>query len=143
MVMSSEKMNVVHMSGKRKKSIARATLRPGSGIIRINNYPLDSYSTEVVQLKIKEAIVVASDYVDLSKLDISVVSQGGGVMGQADAIASAIARGLVEYSKSDELLARYHQYNRTLIAGDSRRTEPHKPSQSSKGPRHKRQKSYR
>jgi len=64
-------------------------------------------------------------------------------MGQSDAVASAIARALVEYSESDELLARYYQYERTLIAGDHRLTETHKPSQSSKGPRHRRQKSYR
>jgi small subunit ribosomal protein S9 len=64
-------------------------------------------------------------------------------MGQADAIACSISRGLVDYTGKDELLETYTTYDRTLIAGDYRQTEAHKPSQSSKGPRHKTQKSYR
>ncbi len=131
------------ITGKRKKAIARAYIRDGKGIIRINSLLLDHVRPIYMRDKIKLPLRLAEDLIDVSKVDISVVVEGGGVMGQADAIASSIARGLVEYSKSDDLLEKIVKYDRTLIAGDHRMTEVHKPGQSSKGPRHKRQKSYR
>ena len=134
---------LVHVAGKRKESIARATITEGKGIVRIDSIPLELYSTVSARLKIMEAMMVASDLIDLSKINISVSARGGGVMGQAEAVSCAIARGLVKWVDNDQLLNKYLEYNRTLIAGDSRQTEVHKPSQSSKGPRHKTQKSYR
>jgi len=133
----------VHKSGKRKTAIARATIKEGKGRIIINSIPLEIYQPEISRLRIQETLMLASDLVDLNKLDISVNVHGGGVLGQADAIRSSIARGLVEFTDSEDLLNRYLAHDRTIIAGDHRQTEPHKPSQSSKGPRHKRQKSYR
>ena len=133
----------VHKAGKRKTAIARATIKDGKGNIRINSVPLEVYQPEVAKLKIKQSIMLASDYIDLNKMDISVKVRGGGVLGQADAICSSIVRGIIEYSGSEDVLNMYLAYDRTLIAGDHRQTETHKPSQSSKGPRHKRQKSYR
>ncbi len=133
----------VHRAGKRKRAIARTTIKEGNGIVRINSVPLDNYATEIARLKIKDVMRIASDSVDFGKITISSNSRGGGVIGQADAIASSIARALVEWSDNKELLEKYQAYDRTMIAGDYRQTETHKPSQSSKGPRHKRQKSYR
>ncbi|MCX6694787.1 MAG: 30S ribosomal protein S9 [Candidatus Altiarchaeota archaeon] len=137
----SDKM--VHQSGKRKEAIARTTIKPGTGLIRVNSILLDQLNSKFVAEKIRQPMIIASDFVDFNKIDISSKVQGGGVMGQADAVASSIARGLVEYTGNDGLLEAYVKYDRTLIAGDHRQTEVHKPSQSSKGPRHKRQKSYR
>jgi len=134
---------VVHHSGKRKEAIARTTIYPGSGLIRVNSILLDQLNSRVVMEKIRQPLLIASDYLDLSKVDINSHVTGGGVMGQADAVASSIARGLVELTGKDELHDAFVKYDRTLIAGDHRRTEVHKPSQSSKGPRHKKQKSYR
>ena len=131
------------LTGKRKRAIARANVKPGKGIIRVNSMLLENLRPVYFREKIKLPLRIASGVVDLGKIDINVVSEGGGVMGQADAIASSIARGLVEYTKSDELHDTIVKYDRTLIAGDHRMTEVHKPGQSSKGPRHKRQKSYR
>ena len=133
----------VHVAGKRKTSIARATIKKGKGSIRINSIPLEIYEPEISRLRIQESLILASDVVDLEKIDIFVNVRGGGISGQSDAIKSAIARGLVEFTGSDELLGIYQKYDRTMIAGDHRQTETHKPSQSRKGPRHKRQKSYR
>jgi small subunit ribosomal protein S9 len=134
---------IAHSSGKRKRCIARATITEGKGVVRVNSVPLDVYQPPIAREKIRVPMLLASEYMDIGKIDINANVTGGGVMGQSDAVASAIARALVDYSESDELLARYHQYERTLIAGDHRLTETHKPSQSSKGPRHRRQKSYR
>ncbi|HDI72528.1 MAG: 30S ribosomal protein S9 [Candidatus Altiarchaeales archaeon] len=134
---------IVHSSGKRKRAIARSTVKEGKGNIRINSIPLEIFQPELARDKIRLALMLASDYVDLNKINIDVNVKGGGAIGQADAIASSIARALVEWTGSDDLLSKYQEYDRTMIAGDHRLTEPHKPSQSSKGPRHKRQKSYR
>lgn len=124
-------------------SVARATIKEGKGRIRINSVPLDIYEPELSRSKIKESLILASDHVDLSKLDIDVNVHGGGIIGRSVAVISAIARGLVDWTKNENLLATYLNYDRTMIAGDHRLTETHKPGQSSKGPRHKRQKSYR
>ncbi len=133
----------VHSSGKRKTAIARTTIKDGKGRMVINSVPLDIYQPEIARFRIQESLMLASDFIDLNKLDISVNVRGGGVLGQTDAIRSSIARGLVEFIDNEELLNRYLTYDRIIIAGDHRQTETHKPSQSSKGPRHKRQKSYR
>ncbi|MEM2918316.1 MAG: 30S ribosomal protein S9 [Candidatus Altiarchaeota archaeon] len=134
---------IVHRAGKRKTSIARATIKEGSGNLRINGIPLENIEPKAKRMKIEQCLMLASPYVDLKKLDIEVNVHGGGVMGQADAIANSIARALVDFSENENLLREYLSYDRTLIAGDHRLTEVHKPSQSSKGPRHRRQKSYR
>jgi small subunit ribosomal protein S9 len=136
-------MAQVHVSGKRKEAIARATIGPGNGTIRINSLLFEHYMPRMARERIRQSLLVADGYADLASMNIDIVTEGGGIMGQAEAIASAIARGLVEYSKSDSLHDAYVKYERTYIAGDHRQTEVHKPSQSSKGPRHKRQKSYR
>lgn len=134
---------LVHFPAKRKRAIARTTVKEGHGDIRINSIPLEIFQPVLSRDKIKLALMLASDYLDLKKINIDINVKGGGIMGQADAIASSIARALVEWTESDDLLSVYQKYDRTMIAGDHRLTEPHKPSQSSKGPRHKRQKSYR
>jgi small subunit ribosomal protein S9 len=136
-------MESAHRSGKRKEAVARVTITAGSGVVRVNSMLLDHYAPPLVRGRIRQPLMMAADIVDLGTIDVKILTSGGGFMGQADAIASSIARGLVEYTGSDELHDIYVKHDRTLIAGDHRETEVHKPGQSSKGPRHKRQKSYR
>ena len=136
-------MEQTHVAGKRKEATARVTIKPGNGTIRINSLVFEAYMPKAARERIRQVFILADGHVDLSKLDILFSVDGGGVMGQAEAIACALARGLVKHSKSDQLHDIIVKYDRTLIAGDHRQTEVHKPSQSSKGPRHKRQKSYR
>ena len=75
------------------------------------------------------------------KLDIEVNVQGGGVMGQAYATHTAIAKGLVAYLNDEALENMYKQYDRSLLVSDPRRKMPKKPL--GRGARKKRQKSYR
>jgi len=142
-----KKTKVAHQSGKRKRAYARATIKEGKGNIRINSFPLSVYGDEMIRLRIQEPLVLSKGIVDVSQVDIIVNAKGGGSSGQTDAIRTAISRALIAYatkSKKDaELRGRLVDYDRTLVSGDSRRTEPHKPSKSSQGPRAKRQKSYR
>ena len=82
----------------------------------------------------------------LSKVDISITTNGGGIMGQTDAIRTAIARGLVHYNGGaegidEELRDEYLRFDRSLLVNDPRRKEP--KHQLGRGARRKKQKSYR
>lgn len=133
-------MNAVNTSGKRKTAVARAVVKEGTGKVTINKTPIEIYSPELARLKIEEPIGIAGS--KAKEVDISVNVNGGGVMGQAAAIRTAIARGLVDFFKDDESLeAAYRAYDRTLIINDDRRKLPKKPL--GHGARAKKQKSYR
>ncbi len=132
-------MKVIQTSGKRKKAIARATVKPGKGLVRVNRRPVEILSPELARQKILEPIVMAGD--KIKKLDIEVNVKGGGIMGQADATRTAIARGIVAYLESKELESLFKERDRTLLASDPRRKMPKKPM--GRGARKKRQKSYR
>ncbi|MEM7819677.1 MAG: 30S ribosomal protein S9 [Candidatus Aenigmatarchaeota archaeon] len=127
--------------GKRKKSIARATIRDGNGIVRINSILLDIIEPRYRQMRIKEPIILAGELA--KNVDIDVNVSGGGIWGQADAARTAIANALVKWYKNENLRKIYMDYDRSLLISDSRRTEPHKPSRSSAGPRRSKQQSKR
>jgi small subunit ribosomal protein S9 len=130
---------VIHTSGKRKTAIARGTVKEGTGRVRVNRKPVELYSPELARLKIQEPLELAGDIVD--SLDISIRVVGGGVMGQAEAARMVIAKGLVEYTGDMKLKDKYVQYDRTMLVGDPRRSEPKK--YGGPGARAKNQKSYR
>jgi len=132
-------VKVLVTSGKRKTAIARATFRPGRGRVLINKVPIELYQPEIARWKIMEPLLLAGDRV--KKVDIEVSVRGGGCMGQADAARMAIARGLVAWFKDEELKKVFLDYDRSMLAGDPRRTEPKKFG----GPSARRrfQKSYR
>ena len=132
-------MDAVNTSGKRKTAIARASVKKGTGKITVNKIPLDIYEPELARLKIKEPLELAAD--KAAGVDISVSVSGGGVMGQAAAVRTAVARGLVEFYKDEELEAVFKSYDRTLMINDDRRKLPKKPL--GPGARAKKQKSYR
>ncbi len=132
-------MEHVNTSGKRKTAIARATVKEGSGRVTINKVPLDTYGPELARLKIQEPLGLVPE--KASKVDIAVLVNGGGVMGQAAAARTAIARGLVDFYKDEEMEAVFRAYDRTLIINDDRRKLPKNPL--GHGARAKKQKSYR
>ena len=132
-------MDAVNTSGKRKTAIARAVVKEGTGKVVVNKTPIAIYSPELARLKIEEPLQLVPE--KAAKVDISVTVQGGGVMGQAAAVRTAIARGLVDFYKDDELEALFRAYDRTLIMNDDRRKLPKKPL--GRGARAKKQKSYR
>ncbi len=130
---------VINTSGKRKTAIAKATVAKGNGKIRINNIPVEIYQPEIGRWKIYEPIKLASKHID--KVDIDVSVSGGGFMSQANAVRTAIARGLVEFTSDAGLKASYLEYDRNLLVNDARVKESKKPL--GRGARKKRQKSYR
>lgn len=125
--------------GKRKESIARASVRKGKGIVRVNSVRLEALDNKYVQEVISEPLRFAPEVA--SQVDISLNVVGGGQMGQAQACRVAIAHALVGFSGDESLKARMIAYDRSLLAEDSRRVEPKKY----KGPkaRARFQKSYR
>lgn len=127
--------------GKRKEARARAKIEEGSGNIRINSRPLDSFQDEMVKLMMKEPVKLAGKIADGT--DINVKVEGGGKMGQAEAARQAIARALVKFSEGEDLEKKFEEYDRYLLVRDARTTEPHKPSVSSKGARKHKQRSKR
>lgn len=137
--MVREMDKIVNTSGKRKTAIARATVRPGSGRVRINKKPLELIEPELIRLKIMEPFELAPDLRD--KVDVDVKVSGGGIMGQAEAVRTAIARGLVEWSGDPELRETYMMYDRTLLVNDIRVKE--RKVFGGRGARKRRQKSYR
>lgn len=133
-------MKPVHTSGKRKIAIARATLKPGNGLIRINSIPIDFIHPKMSRLKLREPLILAGDVAD--KVDIDVNVTGGGITSQAEASRLAIAKALVNFTKSDKLKETFLNYDRNLLVADVRRKEPAKPNRHGQA-RSKVQKSYR
>ena len=144
--MAKKKIKSVQTSGKRKTAIARANVKKGQGRVRINGSPIEIMEPEMSRLKAMEPLQIADAMKKLSKVDISVDVQGGGIMGQVDAIRTAIARGLVHWNsgkdgEDEELKAEYLRFDRSLLVNDPRRKEP--KHQMGRGARKKWQKSYR
>ena len=119
-------MKVITESGKRKRAIARATIRPGNGIVKVNNTALDYYEPKLSRLKLREPLIIAGDLIN--KVNINVNVFGGGISSQADASRLAIAKGLIKYSKNDKLKEEFLKYDRNLLVADVRRKEPSKPN---------------
>lgn len=130
---------IINTSGKRKTAIARATLKPGNGRVRINSVPLEVYGTELVRMKIAEPLLLVPNALD--GVDASIDVSGGGTMGQAEAVRTALARGIVEWHNDPAIKDAFLAYDRTLLVNDSRQKETKKPH--GRGARAKFQKSYR
>jgi small subunit ribosomal protein S9 len=98
-------------TGRRKSSVARVFLRPGSGKFTVNRKEFNEYFvTEAQRVAAKQSLVSA----DMSaNFDVLVTASGGGINGQAGAVRLGIARALLEFNaelrkklKSEGLLER-------------------------------------
>lgn len=136
-----KKKKMLIIIGKRKKAVARAIVQDGRGIIRINSKSIDLIQPKYAQMRLKEPVIIAGDIA--KKVNINVHVTGGGVWGQTDAARTAIANALVQWNKDNKLKEMYTDYDRSLLVSDPRRTEPHKPSRSTAGPRRTKQQSKR
>ena len=83
-------------TGRRKSSVARVFLRPGSGDITVNGMPFDAYFvTEAQRIMAKSALVLTET---LGSFNAVVSTSGGGVNGQAGAVRMGMARALQEFN---------------------------------------------
>lgn len=133
------KVKVVVARGKRKEAIARATIRSGKGVVRINSILLDSFGNKYVREIVREPIRYVGP--EANSVNIYVNVFGGGSMGQAQAARTAIANALMQYFEGLNLKEKFISIDRSLVVEDTRRVEPKKY----KGPkaRARYQKSYR
>ena len=87
-------MEVINTIGRRKTSVARLYMKPGSGEITVNDRKLSTYfPSEILQLIVKQPIVKIEQE---GNFDIKINVDGGGSKGQAEAIRLAISRAFVE-----------------------------------------------
>ena len=125
--------------GKRKTSVARATIQEGKGVVRINKVALEALNNKYMIEIIREPLRYVGP--EVNAVDISVDVNGGGAMGQAQAARTAIANALVAYFDTLNLADKFDGIDRTLLIEDTRRVETKK----FRGPkaRARFQKSYR
>lgn len=125
--------------GKRKESIARATISEGRGTIRVNSVNIESMGNRYVRDIIREPLRYVGP--EANSVDIAVNVNGGGMMGQAQAARTAIANALVMYFDQMGLRQKFIEIDRSMVIEDTRRVEPKK----FRGPkaRARFQKSYR
>jgi len=88
-----QKENVYYSTGKRKTSVARIWLTPGSGGIVVNNKPVDEYfKIESLKGMVKQPLVLTNT---LESFDVKGRVIGGGVAGQAGAVRHGITKALI------------------------------------------------
>ena len=88
---------VQHLAtGRRRRAVARVFLRPGKGQITVNERPFESYfPTEAARTLVRQPLL-ATETAD--KFDVLILSNGGGLQGQASAARLGIARALAGYN---------------------------------------------
>ena len=93
--MPKKKTNVSYLgTGRRKSSVARVYMMQGTGVITVNDKPLDQYlPQEVLRMVVKSPLVVTNTE---GQFDIKINVYGGGLTGQAGAMRHGIARALLE-----------------------------------------------
>ena len=85
-------------TGRRKKSVARVRVYPGTGKIIINDRDIDNYfGLETLKLIVRQPLVLTETS---EKFDVICKVQGGGVTGQAGAIRHGLARALLQYDEN-------------------------------------------
>jgi len=88
-----QKENVYYSTGKRKTSVARTWLTPGSGEIIVNNKPVDEYfRIESLKGMVKQPLVLTNT---LESFNVKSSVIGGGVAGQAGAVRHGITKALI------------------------------------------------
>ena len=116
-------MSIVHKIGRRKTSVARVYVRPGSGIITINKKDSKEYfGTDVLVYKVNQPFLLTET---VGQYDVTVNVFGGGITGQAEAIRLGVSRALCELNEEFRLLLKPHG----LLTRDARMVERKKPGQ--------------
>ncbi len=85
-------------TGRRKSAVARVFIKPGKGIIVVNDKPVDQFfSRETGRMVVRQPLVLTNH---LNTFDILINVDGGGESGQAGAVRHGISRALVDYDSS-------------------------------------------
>ncbi len=107
-------------TGRRKEAVARARLRPGTGVLTVNGRPFDTYFTTPAH---RMEAVEPLRLLDASeRFDVETTIHGGGVSGQAGAMRMALARSLAEVEPENRTTLK----KAGLLTRDSRKKESKK-----------------
>jgi len=114
--------NKTYATGRRKASIAKVWLTPGTGNITINGLSIDAWlgGLEAKKLRVKQPLVLSKQ--DTS-VDIVATTLGGGFGGQADALRHGISRALVAFNPELKAILKPEG----MMTRDSRVVERKKP----------------
>ncbi|WP_370897531.1 30S ribosomal protein S9 [Chryseobacterium gossypii] len=116
-------MSTVHKIGRRKTSVARVYVKPGSGNITVNGKDAKEYfSTDVMVYKLNQPFILTET---AGQYDVTVNVFGGGNTGQAEAIRLGVSRALCEINA--EFRATLKPAG--LLTRDARMVERKKPGQ--------------
>ena len=92
------KLKSFYGTGRRKKSVARVRVYPGTGKIIINDREIDDYfGLETLKLLVRQPLALTETS---EKFDVICRVQGGGVTGQAGAIRHGLSRALLQYDEN-------------------------------------------
>eukprot|EP01120_Amphizonella_sp_Union-15-10_P007721 TRINITY_DN263_c0_g1_i2.p1 TRINITY_DN263_c0_g1~~TRINITY_DN263_c0_g1_i2.p1 ORF type:complete len:148 (-),score=34.50 TRINITY_DN263_c0_g1_i2:139-582(-) len=147
MTEAAARIKSVQTFGRKKTAIAVAYVTQGKGLIKINGRPWTLVEPEILRYKVFEPVLLLGAQ-RFSSIDIRIRVKGGGYVSQIYAIRQCIAKAIVawyqkyvdEATKKEikEILVQYDKY---LLVGDPRRSEPKKFG--GRGARARFQKSYR
>jgi len=116
-------MEVINTIGRRKCSVARIYMTPGTGKIVVNNRDYKEYfPTGPLQFIVNQAFQIVDAE---GKWDVKANLDGGGITGQAEALRMAIARALCENNAEDRPALKA----KSLLMRDPRMVERKKPGQ--------------
>lgn len=137
------KKKTVVTKAKKKEAVARARIKTADNFsYKVNGKPAELFDHQLARDTMLIPIRIAKEVIgDGFAFDIDVNVAGGGIMGQAGAVQTAVAKALVEITESEKLKKAFLDYDRNLLVDDVRRKEPKKYLR--KGARAKYQKSYR
>ncbi len=107
-------------TGRRKEAIARARLRPGTGVVTVNGRAFEDYFPTATQRMVVSEPLRVSEVTEAYDIDAAII--GGGSSGQAGALRMAIARSLVELDPDRRAALK----RAGLLNRDSRRKESKK-----------------
>ncbi|MBA3558529.1 MAG: 30S ribosomal protein S9 [Gemmatimonadaceae bacterium] len=113
--------SVIHTIGRRKESVCRVYLRPGSGKWDVNGRTLGDYFPRPTLISAIQQPFSATD--SLGRFDVKARIEGGGVSGQAGALRLAVARALVRSDEGNRGKLR----DLGLLTRDARAVERKKP----------------
>jgi len=111
----------VQSVGRRKASVARITMRPGSGAVVVNGKPMKVYFTIPRHQSLIEAPLEVTESTGV--YDVAVRVRGGGITGQAEATRLGLARALLKFDEERRRTLRTHG----MLTRDARVVERKKP----------------
>ena len=108
---------IYYGTGRRKKSVARVFVTPGTGVITVNGKSIDEYfGLETLKVIVRQPLAATGNE---GKFDVKVTVRGGGISGQAGAIRHGLSRALLQEDSENRPLLKKEGY----LTRDSRMKE--------------------